>query len=576
MNAEAPAGVERVIADLAARLSGAPPRSILYLTRNDLEPGLALAAAFPDAVITRWSKADFQGQRALGVLKKLRRGHYDLFVLQDRRGLMAQLVDLYRLAAIGVRARRRFLVACDLDRGRLKGEWRIEEVRPVAALPGLSLRLAREVLAAVPLILGTPPLLDLNPPRPRPRRFAPREGYDIRYLRADLALGVEAGGSVSHTSGVANGLLEAGHRAAFLAAEPLPDIDTGRLPLTVIPPGETVRVFDEAALVAYHHRFVSRAYRLLRDAPPDFLYQRHSVFSAAGAVLARKLDRPLLLEANGSEVWARAKWSRLQLRRLAERMERYAFEGAAAIVVVSQILKEQLVGIGADAERILVNPNGVDPERFRPDLDGATVRRQLGFNPDDIVCGFLGTFTRWHGVLFLADQVGELVRRHPRARFLFMGDGDLRSAVEDRVRQAGAGHAVVFTGLMPHDRVPTHLAACDVLISPHLPFEDGTPFFGSPTKLFEYMALGRSVVASNLGQIGEVVQDGQSGLLYTPGSAPEFMERMDTLLTDADLRARLGAGARQRVLAHYTWRRNADRAVAFLEARLAAAPGARA
>lgn len=562
------AALEAPIAALAARLEE-PPRSILVISRNDLEPAEALARRFPGARVTRWIKADFQGQRAFAVLAKLRAAHYDLFLLHDRRELLDALEDLYRVAAIGARARRRFLLGATLEGGRLAGEWRLEEVRPLAALPGLGARLLKETLTAVPLIAATPLLLDAVPARSAPRRFARRTSYDIAYLRTDLSLGVKAGGSVSHTSGVAGGLLEAGHRLRFLAPEPLPDLDPVRMPLTPIPPGRAVRVFDEAAMVAYHHRFNREAERLLRARLPDVLYQRHSVFNASGAVLARRLDRPLILEANGSEVWAREKWSRLQLRSVCVRMERYAFAGAAVIIVVSKILKEQLVEMGADPDRILVNPNGVDPERFRPDLDGSRVRAALGFGPDDLVCGFLGTFTRWHGVLFLAEQVAELARRHPRSRFLFMGDGDLRSAVEARLRESGVAGSAVFTGLLDHGAVPEHLAACDVLISPHLPFEDGTPFFGSPTKLFEYLAMGRAVVASRLGQIGDVIEPGTSGCLYTPGSATEFQSEMDNVLRSNELRHSLGVGARARVLAHYTWRRNADRAIGFLEERLA-------
>ena len=117
-------------------------------------------------------------------------------------------------------------------------------------------------------------------------------------------------------------------------------------------------------------------------------------------------------------------------------------------------------------------------------------------------------------------------------------------------------------------RMASHLAACDVLISPHLPFEDGTPFFGSPTKLFEYMAMGRATVASNLGQIGDVLVHGESGLLHEPGSAAEFNACMDRVITDPELRRNLGLGARRRVIESYTWERNADRVIRFLETRL--------
>lgn len=555
-------GPEVLARALAARLPEAPD-SILYLSRSDLEPARALEACFPKAEVVCRTKADFQGKSALQVLRALRDRRYDLFVFHDRPAFLRRLDDLYRLAAIGVRARHRYLLAAEIARGRVVPPWGLEEVRSLRALPGLTGRLLAEAAAVGPLILFTPARLSGG--RARRARFTKKPAYRIAYLRTDYSFGIAAGGSVSHTSGVTGGMLAAGHSVRFIASDDVPDVDRLKTPVTVIPPGGRVRLFDEAAMVAYHHRFVAEARRLLEADRPDILYQRHSVFNAAGARLARDLGVPLVLEANYSEVEARAMWSRLQLRKLAERMERFAFQNADVLVTVSRIGAEALVPKGADPARILVNPNGVDPERFRPDIDGARIRREHGWQPDDVVCGFLGTFTRWHGVLFLAEQVVELVRRHPSVRFLFMGDGDLRSAVEDRLESAGVGRACAFTGLIDHHAVPAHLAASDLLVSPHLPFEDGTPFFGSPTKLFEYMAMGRAVVASNLGQIGEVIEDEKSGMLYPPGAAEAFLERMSRVIGDADLRGRLGAAARQRVIDNYTWQRNSERVIARLE-----------
>ena len=557
--------------ELAGRLEQAP-RRVFYLSRNDLEPGRALAARFPGAHVVLRTKADFQGMGPTRVLGTLRAEAYDLFVFHDRPAEVERLGDLYRLVAATVRAGRRFLVSAGVHRGRPAGPWRIEETHPAADLPRLALHLAAEGLRTAWLIVSTPARLPGGRPGHRARLPAPP--WRIGYLRTDHAFGLAAGGSISHISGVTGGWLEAGHSVSFYSSDHLADLDTARTPVTVIPPGRSIRFFDEAAMVDYHHRFVAEAWRRLRENPPHLLYQRHSLFNAAGVVLARRLGVPLLLEANNSEVVARALWSRLVLRDLAERMERCAFRGADAIVAVSRIARDSLVARGAPAGRVLVNPNGVDPERFRPDIDGSGVRKSLGFAGDEVVCGFLGTFTRWHGVLFLADAIPEIARRHPGARFLFMGDGDLRSAAEERLAAAGVAGRCVFTGLIPHDAVAEHLAACDLLISPHLPFEDGSPFFGSPTKLFEYMAMGRAVVASRLGQIGEVIEDGRSGMLYAPGSSAEFLERLGPVLEDVELRRRLGQEARRRVVAEFTWRRNAERALDFLRETLAGRSGA--
>jgi glycosyltransferase involved in cell wall biosynthesis len=114
--------------------------------------------------------------------------------------------------------------------------------------------------------------------------------------------------------------------------------------------------------------------------------------------------------------------------------------------------------------------------------------------------------------------------------------------------------------------MPRDLAACDVLVSPHGRQADGGEFFGSPTKLYEYMAVGRPIVASGIGQIAEVLVNGQSGLLVPPDDPVQLTEAIVRLVDDACLRARLGATTRQAAAAHHTWRRNAERVLESLAA----------
>ena len=107
-------------------------------------------------------------------------------------------------------------------------------------------------------------------------------------------------------------------------------------------------------------------------------------------------------------------------------------------------------------------------------------------------------------MLTLAEAI-TLLPADSRVRFLLVGAGRLREEVERIVRAAGIGNQVIFSGHVEHERVPALLDACDILLSPHVPLADGSEFFGSPTKLFEYMAMGKGIVASRLGQIGEVL-----------------------------------------------------------------------
>jgi glycosyltransferase involved in cell wall biosynthesis len=104
-------------------------------------------------------------------------------------------------------------------------------------------------------------------------------------------------------------------------------------------------------------------------------------------------------------------------------------------------------------------------------------------------------------------------------------------------------------------------------VSPHVPPSDGSEFFGSPTKLFEYMAMSRAVIASRLGQVADVIIDGQNGMLVEPGDVDDLARAIKQLLDDEAMRARLGEAARQTVVERYTWKHNAARVFDTIDKR---------
>jgi glycosyltransferase involved in cell wall biosynthesis len=246
---------------------------------------------------------------------------------------------------------------------------------------------------------------------------------------------------------------------------------------------------------------------------------------------------------------------------LAERIERLNLAAADRVVVVSSPLRASLIDLGLPAAKIIVNPNGVDPCQFRPELDGRGVRARwrLDGPPESVVVGFSGTFGLWHGIPSLAAAIPQVLAARPAVRFLLVGDGPLHHLVD------GLGERVCCPGLVPHAEMPAYLAACDVLLSPHGQQADGGEFFGSPTKLFEYMAAGRPIVASAVGQIAEVLEHDRTALLVPPDDVPALVAAIVRLVDDAALRERLGTAARAQAVAQHTWRQNADRLLASLD-----------
>jgi len=148
-----------------------------------------------------------------------------------------------------------------------------------------------------------------------------------------------------------------------------------------------------------------------------------------------------------------------------------------------------------------------------------------------------------------------------------IGDGVTMSQVKENLQRYGVMDITTLTGIIPQEEGPTHLAACDILASPHVPNLDGTPFFGSPTKLFEYMAMSEGIVASDLDQIGEILEHDKTAWMVKPGDVDSLVDGLMTLIGDKDLRERLGKAAREEVVAKYTWKEHTRKIIEKLKAR---------
>ena len=206
-------------------------------------------------------------------------------------------------------------------------------------------------------------------------------------------------------------------------------------------------------------------------------------------------------------------------------------------------------------------------QKFRPGIGGVAKRRDLGIKETDLLAGFVGTFGPWHGVIELAKAIKKIPESVP-LRFLFVGSGSLHGEVERLLRAERESGRVIFTGVVEHDSVPVFLDACDILVAPHVPLADGSEFFGSPTKLFEYMAMGKAIVASRLGQIGEVLSDHETALLVPPGGVNDLADAMVRLVDSEGMRVRLGENARRAAVEEHTWAHNARRVMDAYESWL--------
>ena len=306
-------------------------------------------------------------------------------------------------------------------------------------------------------------------------------------------------------------------------------------------------VAGERAKIAYDGALPARLERLLeaRRFVPDFIYERHALFGSAGARIAERIGCPRILEVNAPLVDEHKRFRGLGLESIARRMECAAFASASAIVAVSSAVKHYIAAqVPERAAQVHVLPNGVDLARFAAgERDRAVLRARLGVRETTGLIGFVGSFKAWHGTDLLLEAFQSVCCTRD-VHLLAVGDGPRLSAFRSTVEAAPWRERVSVLGRVAHAQVPGWTAACDLVVAP---YQAAADFYFSPLKVIEAMACGRAVIAPRIGQLTELIDDGESGLLYRPDDALDCARAIITLLDDPERRARMGRIAQQRV-----------------------------
>lgn len=396
------------------------------------------------------------------------------------------------------------------------------------------------------------------------------------YLRTDFWAPITSGGSYGHTCYVAKELAAVTGQFVCFMANRFPLLDEYGIPQVVLEPPGVSSSEDEIVNATSHYlRILRPAFEAIR---PAYIYERLCLGNYTGALLSKRLGIPYIVEYNGSEISMRRSFDGAGYIYEEQylKAEAFAFSQATMISVVSMEVRNSLVGRGVDPGKILVNPNGADLTAYAPAgaNEKAALRAELGIPAGTAVVGFTGTFGGWHGVDVLAEAIPQICSRAPGVHFLLIGDGNYKHLVDRAVAEHKLESRVTSVGRVPQAAGARLLKACDLFVSPHNSHMVDSKFFGSPTKIFEYMAMGGGIVASDLEQIGEILSpalrltgvvdprlnvDRQRAVLVTPGVVAEFVDAVVALVERPHLWEALGRNARRAVEDQYSWTRHVAR-----------------
>lgn len=284
---------------------------------------------------------------------------------------------------------------------------------------------------------------------------------------------------------------------------------------------------------------------------PDIVYIRDIKFTVLPVLLAKIYKIPCVLEVNGLmdetiKIRKVAAWTFFIL----DAFHRWNLRKTDHIITVTKGIKKEMVGrYGVGAEKISIITNGVDLKRFRP-VSRREARKKAGLSQVYKYVGFVGGLFPWHGLDQLVKAVPYVLKEEPRARFVIVGSGLMETPLKAMVAQQGLDEAFIFAGSVPFDAVPGYINSFNVCV---VFFKRVRRDPGDPIKLYEYLACGCPVVASNVVGYGDVVESIGAGISVDSEDPIAMAEAIITLLGNSKEAEKMGRKSFEKARACFGW-----------------------
>ena len=289
---------------------------------------------------------------------------------------------------------------------------------------------------------------------------------------------------------------------------------------------------------SYHNPLnIIRLSRLLKKEKPDIVHTHGYFASVIGRLAAKKAGLPIIITHVHSTYWEYKKRHLL--------IERYLSRCTHRIICCSEAVKNFVTGHEKIKEdKTVVIYNGVDEERFLPVQDPSPVRARLGIDRESPVVGTVSSLTPHKGQKYLIQAAAKIREKYPATRFLIVGDGPLRQSLEEQALGLSLQSSLIFTGARRD--IPDLLSLMDIFVLPSSSRE------GLGIAIIEAMAMEKPTVATDIGGIPEVVQDGETGLLVRPGDSAALAKAIIELIDNPDRAKAMGKKGRNRFAQKFT------------------------
>lgn len=352
------------------------------------------------------------------------------------------------------------------------------------------------------------------------------------------------GGVEKVVAELSDGLVRKGHTVAVLTLRTCnaPAAETnGALTIYRVP---AVNLSNYLGVqLAVSMQIMGVAARLIRDFRPDVIHAHNMFFrTTEAAALMRKLFHiPLVTTLHLGRMDKSSRLLGIMVHIYESIIGKFIIKNSDHIIAVSNEVAENARRIGGDSVPVTVVPNGVDASLFRPDskLPG-----------ESEVVLFVARLVHNKGPQTLIKAIPLVLRVHPQAKFVFVGDGPLKSSLQDLAAGQGIYHAVRFLGI--RDDVHKLMRKAVVFVRP-------STLEGMPLTILEAMASALPVIATPVAGNVELVRDGYNGYLVPAADHTALADRIITLLDDSTLAGEMGLRARDMVLNRYTWNALVDR-----------------